>query len=232
MKKILCFLFIIFLSVYSCLYAQTDSLKINKKAAPSFVDDKDAKNEMGFDMSYFLSLFKSLQTAEPSNIFSVQYNRDLSEKITLRTTLGLGYQNLNNKQDTLPSLNSKDFQCFIRVGLAWEKKIYGRWQIYYGADIEYQLGNSSEQQLTQYANDINIYTDKYYEIGAGPFLGLTLFLNSKVSLNIETNLHFFYSDSREDNVNLERPALTNHTDIKGMTTSFYVPQDIFLNMKF
>jgi len=203
-----------------------------KKAHPSFVDDKDSKNEMGFDLYYFITLFKTQLTSEPSNIFSVQYNRDLSEKITLRTTLGLGYQNTNNKQDTLPSLNDKEFECEIRAGLAWEKKIYGRWQIYYGVDIEYQNGTSRTQQLTQYPNDINIYTNKYNEIGAGPFLGLTLFLNSRVSFNIETNLHFFYSDSRQDNVNLERPSLSNHTYTKGVTTFFYVPQDLFLNMKF
>ena len=230
MKKILTLLAILIFS-HSILFAQIDSTKALKH--PTFYEDKTVNNEIGFDMYYFLSIFKAYFAPEPSNIFSISYNRDLTEKISLRTTVGLGYQNVLNKQDTLPSLTTINRSVNLKVGIAWNQKLFGRWQAYYGCDVEYQYWYDVEQQLTKYPNNINNYINNGYMIGAGPFMGLTLFINPRVSLSIEANIHFFYNLSIEKNIDNEHPDLNSHiTDNKGFTTVFAVPQNIFLNIKF
>jgi len=223
---------LIVLIVQSCVFAQkVDTSKIKKAPEISF-EDKTVKNEIGFDMFYFLNLFRNNFESPASSIFAVSYNRELSDKISLHTTLGSGYSNNVSIADSTPSLRVINVLENLKAGVAWEKELFKRCQFYYGADLEFQYGHGKEQQLTPFKNNTKDYISNIFMIGPGPFLGFVFYFNPRVSVNIESNLNFIYSINTTKTVDVDHPELNSKYTIKGITTTFMTPQNVFLNIRF
>jgi len=201
------------------------------KTGIKIYEDKTVKNEIGFDMFFFLNLFRQQYEGQPSTVFKLVYNRELNDKISLRTELGSGYTNNNYKKDTLPTLHSLIVEENLKLGIAWKKQVYRGFQFYYGLDIEFQYGYSKEQQ-NQSGNDVLDNINTVYLIGPGPFVGLIVYLNPRVSLSIESNLNFVYSNDKAVTRDGVHPELNSTTTTKGFTTTYITPQNIFLSIKF
>ncbi len=197
-------------------------------------EDRGVKSEMGFDMYYFLNIFRQHYEGMAATVFTVEYNRDLNDKITLRTSVGAGFNSNQIKEDTLTPLNSKTIEGILRGGIAWEKDSYKRWQYYYGVDFSFQYGYNSNEQSTTVKNTTYISNNiqNSYRFGPGPFLGLVFFLNPRVSLSLESYMNFMYNYDQTKIVDESGENKTSVITNKGFVTSFTTPQNIFLNIKF
>jgi hypothetical protein len=227
---------ILFLSTAICsapLHAQSKDTSGIKKDNAAFLEDKSVKNEIGFDMIFFLNLFRQNYEPVPATLFSFNYNRELTDNYSFRSTIGLGYTNYSIKTDTMPSLKNLIVQEDLKFGLAM-KKGYKRWTLYFGADWEFQHGYTKEQSSGPVTNVVSITenTTKVFMTGPGPFCGLIFFINPRVSLNIEANANFLYSHSTDQTTNALHDELNSKREIKGFTTVYNIPQTLFLNFKF
>jgi len=165
-------------------------------------------------------------------MFSIGYNRDLSDKIVLRTTLGSGYSNNIVRSDSIHSLRTLDVLENLYLGVAWEKEVFKRCQFYYGVDLECQYGHSKEQELTAFKNNVQEFTNNVFLLGPGPFLGIVFYINQRLSVNIESNLNFVYNSNTTKIVDVDHPELNSNQTIKGFSTTFTIPHTIFLNIRF
>lgn len=211
------------------LHCQTFSQNKSDTSMLPDYDDQSVKNEIGFDMFYFVNLFRNYE-GQGASLFTIAYNRELSERISLRSTIGLGYTNTKYiYQDTIAPLKTIVKAIDIKSGISWSVPTYRRWQFYYGADIEFQYGYTKQEM---YSQGINENVDKVFSLGPGPFLGLLLYLNPRVSLSIESNMNFLYSKNTSA-INYSNSPDKNTTSVtKGFTTVFTKPQNVYLSIKF
>jgi hypothetical protein len=224
--------FFSFLLIGINVFAQSEGVKKNAKDSIAFIEDKTAKNEIGFDMFYFLNIFRQNFEGEQSSVFTFTYNRELTEKTVLRTTIGAGYTNYVTTANGIPPLKTSIVETIFREGIAWEKKSFRRWKLYYGADLEFQYGCNNFQQFTSANNSISENLSTTFMIGPGPFLGLILYINPRISFSIEGNMNFVYSNNTSKVNNPAHPELNSFNTTKGFTTTFITPQNIFLSVKF
>ncbi|HET6993139.1 MAG TPA: hypothetical protein VFJ43_17525 [Bacteroidia bacterium] len=229
MKNI--FLLIIFLFFNRAMFAQS-MVRQSTKDSLHFIEDKTVKNEFGFDMFYFLNIFRQNFEGQPSSVFSISFNRELSDKIALRTTLGAGYTNYKSNTNAIPTLKTKVVETIFRTGIAWEKPGFRRWKLYYGADLEFQYGFNNYQQYAATVNSVEDNITENFILGPGPFAGLIFYINPRISLSIESTINFVYSNSSSRVVDSAHPEMNTNTNTKGFTTTYITPQNMFLNIKF
>ncbi|HTL80607.1 MAG TPA: hypothetical protein VL651_02820 [Bacteroidia bacterium] len=198
------------------------------------IEDNSVSNEVGFDMAFFLNIFRSQYEPTVSTLFSLSYNRELSEKYELRSTFGMGYADFTTQSLNQPSLLTKNNQEDFKIGLARKTPCYKRWVFYYGVDWEFQNGFASEQSLTIVGADQCIMTNttRLLLTGPGPFSGLIFFINPRISLNIESNLNFVYTKNADQSDYTVHPEMNTSLTSKGFTSEFTIPQSLFLNIKF
>jgi hypothetical protein len=229
MKNTLLTAFLFFNLVLS---AQSATKQNNAKDSLHFIEDKTVKNEIGFDMFYFLNIFRQNFEGQPSSVFSLSYNRELSDKIALRSTLGFGYTDYKSKTNTTPFVKTKVIETIFRTGIAWEKPGFRRWKLYYGVDLEFQYGFNNYQQFVPAVNSVEDNITENFMIGPGPFAGVVFYINPRIALSIESNMNFVYSNDSSRIIDSAHPEMNSSTGTKGFTTTYITPQNIFLSVKF
>jgi|ERR1035437_1456256 hypothetical protein len=220
MKKILC---IIFISASTISFAQKkDSLE----SKTSYL-----KNEVGFDMVFFLNLFRNQW--EPSNTTELilNYERWISPENALRLTWGAGYYNNRVKQDTLPMLSSKNSNNIIAIGFKHEQRLSKKWLFFYGSDLAFEYDFTQSQQGTNSAGVVTT-TDKNIYYGPAPFMGITFEVNSRVSFSTETNVNLFFSSKETKEENDKFPLQNISSTTSGFGLAYLLPQNIFMKIKF
>lgn len=220
MKKILC---IIFISSSLISFAQKKDSLENKT--------NYLKNEVGFDMIFFLNLFRNQW--EPSNTTEliVNYQRWISPENALRITWGIGYYNNRVKQDTLPLLSSKNSNNIIAIGFKHEQRMSKHWLFFYGSDLAFEYDFTQSQQGTNLTG-VATTTDKNIYYGPAPFMGIIFEVNSRVSFSTETNANFFFSNKESKTENDKSPAQNTSLTTTGFNLSYILPQNIFMKIKF
>lgn len=203
-----------------------------KSGNNGFTEDKSVHNEIGFDMLYFVNIFHDYYESSSSTIFTLAYNRDLAENLTLRLTLGSGFTNLNFKQDTLPGERNKIIEELLFAGLEWDSPVYHRWQLYYGADMQFQYGYTLTENVDPQTHTIQDVTDIDWQTGPGPFFGLIFYINPRVSISTETYLNFIYLSEKNTITGSTDPADDSSFRRYGWNTVFTIPNNLFLNIKF
>jgi len=195
-------------------------------------EDDSVKNETGFDLFYFINLFRSQFEVGNANIFTVNEERDLSRNRSLRIVLSGGYTNTRVKQDTLPDLQTVYVGGDLKVGYAWKTKFFHRWQLYGGVDWDFQYGYNKLQQLVELNDGVTDDITRNWQSGPGPFAGLKFLINPRISLSTESDLNMVYLYTNTRTIHALHPELNTNYLYRGVTTVFTVPHNIYLNIKF
>ncbi|MBI4929475.1 MAG: hypothetical protein HY841_01845 [Bacteroidetes bacterium] len=216
MKKLFLCSTLIFISLF-CFAQQKDSANI---------DSAFLKNETGIDMVFFLNLMRNQWEPSNTTLFVFSYDRWLSQKNALRFTWGIGYYNIEGKQDTFPLLKNENSNNFLKAGFNREQRIDKRWLFYYGSDlvyafgvIKYQLGNLTSGVIT------TTEKNKYY--GPSPFMGIRFEVNPHISFTTETYANLFFVNKENRQVNDKFPEQNTSSETTGFSIAYFIPQNIF-----
>lgn len=138
-----------------------------------------------FNTNYFLWVRRNLEISNGSPRalrlrFSPYYNQSRNKG----TIIGSG----------IPALN-----LFLAPGYEWQQQ-YGRFATYYGADLIFSYERSEigvTLGLSPATANTTIDLDRNVGIGSALFFGAKYFLNHRLSVNLETQFQYTYTDVLE-----------------------------------
>lgn len=181
------------------------------------------KNDLGFDVSRFVTIFNSNFESNSPYVFTYRRNY---EKGALRFGLGGRTSTSSNSIEPTNDIDQANHSLNFRVGYEWQTNFEKRWQLYYGLDGSYSLDHTMvKQQNLGETTKVVTHVDEY---GLSPVVGLKFKLNKRLSLATETSVmlsHVYQSQSNTNETTGVSYGVFKNRIWRG---NFIAPSSVFL----
>lgn len=193
------------------------------------------KTEIRLDLSFFESLFRNQPEASSSPTLSLTGNRFISGKTFLRVDIGFGYSDNSTQKDTIPKMRYIVINQNYGIGLGREIKASKRFSFYYGGEVILESAYTKTEQPSSVVSStgIGIQTATIHNTnyGAAAFMGVKIYLFSRISISTETKVDFLFDNSISNTVYDMMPAQNTRSTTKGFSTTYYPPATIYMNIR-
>lgn len=193
--------------------------------------EKVHQNELSLNIRQIVNVFWGFP-APPviTDPYMLQYRQYIGEMGAIRIGAGVQMNNLETQIDTITQTHKFSALDF-RAGWQFNEEAGKRFLFYYGADLFFASANNEQKY---HVNSYGwIYTENSSkDIGIAPLIGLQFYLTPRVSLGTEANFRIASVKSSTKNTYELRPENDREVETTGISTAFWPPSSLYLNVRF
>ena len=211
-------------------------------------DEKNFKNEIGFNASGFASNYLNFGGGVISNNpYTFTYKRFFNSG-AIRTGLSANGSKFDDNRFVNNGADQTNFVLDSRIGYEWSAKLAEKWSLIYGIDALFGLNNfkrKSFQKLWDGTANVpvtNVSVNNNQTVGIGPIAGIEWAVTKRIALYTEARLYGRYTEiesgTKWDGVTDELRFRFGSSLDDNIRSSFqkdiilFVPLDIFVTIKF
>jgi hypothetical protein len=170
-------------------------------------------------------------TQYQQNEYLGMYHRIFGNANAVRIGINGTVNNTDSKMNDTITTNSKSKTYKIGIGYEHYQYLTKAWNFYYGADMQYELTNStsfSNQNISYGNNRLN----KANSIGALAFFGILVHFNARISATIENGVALSQEKSEYEYEYLKSGIKTIQKSSNNITNVRYVNPQLHLRFRF